>query len=80
MSPSTHPEQLTFRADGPEPVEYWLVPETIPQSSANAWPETPPRCPEIRMTGPSCAMSDSCGRSKRVFPEVPGGPDQTQTA
>ena len=80
MTPSTHPELLLFRADGPEPDGYWLTPENMPQSGAKAWPEMPLRYPENRATGSSCAMPGSCGLPKRVFREVPGGPDQTQNA
>jgi hypothetical protein len=80
MTPSIHPELLLFRAIGPEPVEHWLMPENIPQSGANVWPEESLRCPETRVTGLSGAMPGSCGHSKRVSREVPGGPDQTQNA
>ena len=80
MTPSTHPELLLFRAIGPEPVEYWPMPENIPQSGASKWPEESLRFPETRVTGLSGATPGGCGLTKRVSREVPGGPDQTQNA
>lgn len=80
MSPPTHPELLIFRADGPEPEEYWLMPENMPRSSASARPEESLRCPETRVTGRCCARPGGWRLTTRVFRQIPGGPDQTQNA
>ncbi len=80
MTPSIQPEQLIFRAYGPELAEHWPVLGNMPQSGASARPEPAYGCPETRVTGRYCAMAGTCGLPNRVFREGPGGPDQTQNA